>query len=133
MYAKDMHVLYTPPIVFSHIVSEHSCLCLPMFYKYSVSTVYISFCLLYSIAIFCFCLLLFSRNIFLKNHYRHESFSDDLKLAVILAKEKDTSSRLTAILIAEHNFFFLKSAFCDTLALRYIWQPVHLSVRCVRP
>ena len=61
----------------------------------------------------------------------HESFPDDLKLAVTLAQEKGTSSWLTAIPIAENNFFFHKSAFCDALALRYGWQPVCLPVKCV--
>ena len=54
-----------------------------------------------------------------------------MKLAVTLALEKGTSSWLTAIPIAEHNFFFHKSAFCDTLALQYGWQLVCLPVKCV--
>ena len=66
-----MDMCYTCHILSLFILSlyfKHSCHCLPKFYKYSVSTVYVSFCLLYSLAIFCFCLLLFQKTIFL-NHY----------------------------------------------------------------
>ena len=83
----DGHVLYTGcsmmdtmdmcctrhllTLVILSLYSEQSYHCLLRFYKYSVSTVYVSFCLPYSIAIFCVCLLLFSKEYFLKPLYIH--------------------------------------------------------------
>ena len=54
---------------------------------------------------------------------------NDLKYAVPLAQEKGASSWLTVIPMKEHGFLH-KSAFRDTLALRYGWLPHAIPADC---
>ena len=55
---------------------------------------------------------------------------DGLQRAVTLAKEKGSSSWLTALPLAEHSFTLHKGAFHDALALRYGWTPSNLPANC---
>ena len=55
---------------------------------------------------------------------------DGLQRAVTLAKEKGSSSWLTALPLAEHSFTLHKGAFHDALALRYSWTPPKLPAKC---
>ena len=55
---------------------------------------------------------------------------DGLQRAVTLAKEKGSSSWLTALPLAEHSFTLHKGAFHDALALRYGWTPPKLPAKC---
>ena len=48
--------------------------------------------------------------------------SDNMKLAMDLAKEKGASSWLSVLPIDEFGFFLHKGAFRDAVALRYGWQ-----------
>ena len=56
-------------LVILSLHSVPSCQFLPRFNKYSFSTLYVSFCLLYSIAIFCFCLFAIFNRVSFLNHY----------------------------------------------------------------
>ena len=67
--------------------------CLPKFYKYSVSTVYVSICLLYSIAIFCFCLAIFKR-----------VFSITITLLLLLCKNVAQSIKHFSSACVHENF-----------------------------
>jgi hypothetical protein len=55
---------------------------------------------------------------------------DTLKRAMELAKEKGSSSWLTALPLESHGFALHKSSFRDALCLRYGWQPERLPTRC---
>ena len=61
---------------------------------------------------------------------RHNA-SNDMKLAMDLAKEKGASSWLSVLLIEEFGFLLHKGAFRDAVALRYGWQPPNLPNVCV--
>ena len=50
--------------------------------------------------------------------------------AMTLAKEKGSSTWLTALPLAEHGFTLHKGAFHDALALRYGWTPSKLPAKC---
>ena len=56
--------------------------------------------------------------------------SNSLQRAVILVREKGSSTWLTALLLAEHGFTLHKGAFHDALALRYGWTPSNLPAKC---
>ena len=56
--------------------------------------------------------------------------SDSLRRSVNLAKEKGSSSWLTALPLTEHGFTLHKGAFHDALALRYGWTPDRLPSKC---
>ena len=56
--------------------------------------------------------------------------SDSLWKSVNLAKEKGSSSWLTALPLTEYGFTLHKGAFHDALALRYGWTPDRLSSKC---
>lgn len=51
---------------------------------------------------------------------------DSLQRAMMLAKERGSSTWLTALPLAEHDFTLHKGAFRDALALRYGWTPSKL-------
>ena len=53
-----------------------------------------------------------------------------LRRAVDLAKEKGSSTWLTALPLVEHGFVFHKGAFHDALALRYGWTPSEMPLMC---
>ena len=53
-----------------------------------------------------------------------------LQRAMSLAKEKCSSTWLTALPLAEHGFTLHKGAFHDALALRYGWTPSQLPAKC---
>ena len=55
---------------------------------------------------------------------------DGLQRAVTLAREKGSSSWLTALPLAEHSFTLHKGAFHDALALRYGWTPSNMPAKC---
>ena len=55
---------------------------------------------------------------------------DALKRAVDLAKEKGSSTWLTALPLVEHGFALHKRAFHDALALRYGWTPSEMPSTC---
>ena len=55
---------------------------------------------------------------------------DPLQRAVDLAKEKGSSTWLTALPLAEHGFALHKRAFHDALALRYGWTPSEMPSTC---
>ena len=57
--------------------------------------------------------------------------SDNMKLAMDLAKEKGASSRLSVLPIDEFGFFLHKGAFRDAVSLRYGWQLPNLPRVCV--
>ena len=57
--------------------------------------------------------------------------SNNMKLAVDLAKEKGASSWLSVLPIEEFDFFLHKGAFQDAIALRYGWQLQNLQSVCV--
>jgi len=54
----------------------------------------------------------------------HENFEESLQCAVDFASVKGASSWLTTLPLQEHKFALHKSAFLDTLALRYGWLPL---------
>ena len=56
--------------------------------------------------------------------------SDSLRRSVNLAKEKGSSSWLTALPLTEQGFTLHKGAFHDALALRYGWTPDRLPSKC---
>ena len=74
-----------------------------------------------------------------ENHVRNTTeaeelrdlLSDPLRRAVDLAKEKGSSTWLTALPLAEHGFALHKMAFHDALALRYGWTPSEMPSMCV--
>ena len=53
-----------------------------------------------------------------------------LRRAVDLAKEKGSSTWLTALPLVEHDFVLHKGAFHDALALRYGWTPSEMPSMC---
>ena len=53
-----------------------------------------------------------------------------LRRAVDLAKEKGSSTWLTALPLVEHGFVLHKGAFHDALALRYGWTPSEMPSMC---
>ena len=57
--------------------------------------------------------------------------SDNMKLAMDLAKEKGASSWLSVLPIDEFGFFLHKGAFRDAVSLRYGWQLPNLPRVCV--
>ena len=59
-----------------------------------------------------------------------ERLSADMQRSVKLAKEKGSSSWLTALPLKAHSFVLHKQAFRDALALRYGWPPKKLPSRC---
>ena len=59
-----------------------------------------------------------------------ERLSADIQRSVKLAKEKGSSSWLTALPLKAHSFVLHKQAFRDALALRYGWPPKKLPSRC---
>ena len=54
-----------------------------------------------------------------------------MKKAAGLAQEKGTSVWLTVLPIEEHGFALHKGTFCDTMALRYGWQPHGMLTVCI--
>ena len=60
----------------------------------------------------------------------YSQLSDSLQRAVNLAKEKGASTWLTVLPLTDHGFALHKSAFHDTLALRYGWTPSKLPSKC---
>ena len=54
----------------------------------------------------------------------------NLQRAMILAKEKGSSTWLTALPLVEHGFALHKGAFQDALALRYGWTPSKMPAKC---
>ena len=60
----------------------------------------------------------------------HDLLPDALKRAVDLAKEKGSSTWLTALPLVEHGFALHKRAFHDALALRYGWTPSEMPSTC---
>ena len=54
-----------------------------------------------------------------------------LQRAMDLAREKGSSSWLTALPLKEHGFTLHKGAFADALALRYGWTPSKIPTNCV--
>ena len=70
-----------------------------------------------------------------ENHTRvadeiRELLPDPLRRAVDLAKEKGSSTWLTALPLIEHGFTLHKGAFHDALALRYGWTPSEMPPKC---
>ena len=61
---------------------------------------------------------------------RSELLPDPLRRAVDLAKEKGSSTWLTAPPLIEHGFTLHKGAFQDALALRYGWTPSEMPPKC---
>ena len=59
-----------------------------------------------------------------------EQLSANMQRSVKLAKEKGSSSWLTALPLKAHGFVLHKQAFCDALALRYGWTPKNLPSKC---
>ena len=59
-----------------------------------------------------------------------ERLSADMQRSVKLAKEKGSSSWLTALPLKAHGFVLHKQAFRDALALRYGWTPKKLPSKC---
>ena len=53
-----------------------------------------------------------------------------LRRAIDLAKEKGSSTWLTALPLVEHGFALHKGAFHDALALRYGWTPYEMPSMC---
>lgn len=53
-----------------------------------------------------------------------------LKRAILLSKEKGASSWLTVIPVEEHGYYLHKSAFRDSICLRYGWKPAYLPDKC---
>ena len=53
-----------------------------------------------------------------------------LRRAIDLAKEKGSSTWLTALSLVEHGFALHKGAFRDALALRYGWTPYEMPSMC---
>ena len=53
-----------------------------------------------------------------------------LQRAADLAKEKGSSTWLTALPLVEHSFTLNKDAFHDALALRYSWTPSKMPSMC---
>ena len=60
----------------------------------------------------------------------HELLPDPLRRAVDLAKEKGSSTWLTALPLIEHGFTLHKGGFHDALALRYGWTPSEMPPKC---
>ena len=54
-----------------------------------------------------------------------------LQRAVDLAKEKESSTWLTALPLVKHGFALHKGAFHDALALRYGWTPSEIPSMCI--
>ena len=73
-----------------------------------------------------------------ENHVRNSTeaeelcdlLSDPIRRAVDLAKEKGSSTWLTALPLAEHGFALHKRAFHNALALRYGWTPSEMPSMC---
>ena len=53
-----------------------------------------------------------------------------LRRVIVLAKEKGSSTWLTALPLIEHGFALHKGAFHDALALRYGWTPSEMPSIC---
>ena len=60
----------------------------------------------------------------------YRQLSDSMQRAVNLAKEKGASTWLTVLPLTDHGFALHKSAFHDSLALRYGWTPSKPSSKC---
>ena len=60
----------------------------------------------------------------------YELLPVSLRRAVDLAKEKGSSTWLTALPLVEHGFALHKGAFHDALALRYGWTPSEIPSMC---
>ena len=54
----------------------------------------------------------------------------NMQRAMSLSTEKGSSNWLSTLSIAEHGFALHKSAFRDTLCLRYGWHPPNLPLQC---
>ena len=54
-----------------------------------------------------------------------------LQKAMDLARERGSSSWLTALPLEERRFYLHKGAFVDALALRYGWIPSRILTSCV--
>ena len=59
------------------------------------------------------------------------SLSPKLQRSILLSCEKDSSSWLTALPLADQGYALHKGAFRDALCLRYGWQPQLLPSHCV--
>ena len=60
-----------------------------------------------------------------------ESLPQPLQPAMELGSEKGASSWLSALPLEEHKFVLHKTAFRDTIALRYGWTPSNIPSHCV--
>ena len=59
-----------------------------------------------------------------------EEATASLKRPIELASEKGVSNWLTVLPLQEHNFSLHKTAFHDTVVLRYGWDPARLPLHC---
>ena len=58
------------------------------------------------------------------------SLSVNLQQCIELAKEKGSSSWLSAVSIELHGFYLNKSTFCDAICLRYGWSLLNVPHCC---